>query len=218
MNNEEQPQDAKSGPEEPDNVSRETIGGGADSERFLRDAYERMRRQSAGKPYRGAGRRPQRGSAVQPEAPETVDESEEALQPSQWRPGPGIARSKTGAGPSLWDPQPLGAVLGREMRRRAWQSNLSLGTVIMQWPQVVGNAVAQHSTVESFKEGRLQVRADSTAWARQLQLLVPQIEKRLDEVLGAGAVKQVIVHGPRPPSWKHGPRSVPGRGPRDTYG
>ncbi|MBD4447438.1 DUF721 domain-containing protein, partial [Xanthomonas citri pv. citri] len=20
------------------------------------------------------------------------------------------------------------------------------------------------------------------------------------------------------PSWKHGPRSVPGRGPRDTYG
>ncbi|PZQ74527.1 MAG: DUF721 domain-containing protein, partial [Cutibacterium acnes] len=23
---------------------------------------------------------------------------------------------------------------------------------------------------------------------------------------------------PSAPSWKHGPRSVPGRGPRDTYG
>ncbi|MDP4886606.1 MAG: DUF721 domain-containing protein, partial [Aquiluna sp.] len=24
--------------------------------------------------------------------------------------------------------------------------------------------------------------------------------------------------GPSAPSWKKGPRSVPGRGPRDTYG
>nr|NLD40552.1 DUF721 domain-containing protein [Actinomycetales bacterium] len=27
-----------------------------------------------------------------------------------------------------------------------------------------------------------------------------------------------VVLGPKAPSWKHGIRSVPGRGPRDTYG
>jgi predicted nucleic acid-binding Zn ribbon protein len=34
---------------------------------------------------------------------------------------------------------------------------------------------------------------------------------------GAGIV-DITVKAPGAPSWKHGPRSVPGRGPRDTYG
>jgi predicted nucleic acid-binding Zn ribbon protein len=33
--------------------------------------------------------------------------------------------------------------------------------------------------------------------------------------LGVTALKML---GPAAPSWKKGPRSVPGRGPRDTYG
>jgi predicted nucleic acid-binding Zn ribbon protein len=36
--------------------------------------------------------------------------------------------------------------------------------------------------------------------------------------LGAGVVTKLRIHGPAAPNWKKGPRSVPGRGPRDTYG
>ncbi|MGB4918016.1 MAG: DUF721 domain-containing protein, partial [Propionicimonas sp.] len=36
--------------------------------------------------------------------------------------------------------------------------------------------------------------------------------------LGQGTVERVVVVGPSAPSWKKGKRSVPGRGPRDTYG
>ncbi|MDA7848425.1 DUF721 domain-containing protein, partial [bacterium] len=32
------------------------------------------------------------------------------------------------------------------------------------------------------------------------------------------AITTLSIKGPGAPSWKHGPRSVPGRGPRDTYG
>jgi len=31
-------------------------------------------------------------------------------------------------------------------------------------------------------------------------------------------VTRVLVVGPEAPNWKKGRRSVPGRGPRDTYG
>ncbi|PZP20290.1 MAG: DUF721 domain-containing protein, partial [Cutibacterium granulosum] len=31
-------------------------------------------------------------------------------------------------------------------------------------------------------------------------------------------VTRVVIEGPSAPIRKHGPRSVPGRGPRDTYG
>ena len=95
---------------------------------------------------------------------------------------------------------------------------LSVAEVAAQWSQIVGPAVAQHCQVESFDEKVLYVRTSSTAWANQLQLLLPRIEKNIASRLGSAVVKQVIIRGPAAPSWKKGPWSVPGRGPRDTYG
>jgi predicted nucleic acid-binding Zn ribbon protein len=44
------------------------------------------------------------------------------------------------------------------------------------------------------------------------------IQERIADEIGPEIVKIVEVLGPRAPSWKHGVRSVKGRGPRDTYG
>ncbi|MDQ3454894.1 MAG: RNA-binding protein, partial [Actinomycetota bacterium] len=41
---------------------------------------------------------------------------------------------------------------------------------------------------------------------------------RLRTQIGADVVTKLRVHGPTAPSWQKGPRSVRGRGPRDTYG
>ena len=79
--------------------------------------------------------------------------------------------------------------------------------------------VAQHCTPESFNDGKLLVRTDSTAWATQLRLLAPTVVRRLNQELGHGTVTLIEVAGPHLPNWKKGPRSVrDGRGPRDTYG
>jgi predicted nucleic acid-binding Zn ribbon protein len=48
--------------------------------------------------------------------------------------------------------------------------------------------------------------------------MAPQLVAVLNEALGQGSVTRVQVIGPQAPSWKKGRRSVPGRGPRDTYG
>jgi predicted nucleic acid-binding Zn ribbon protein len=84
---------------------------------------------------------------------------------------------------------------------------------------VVGAEIAAHCRPEHFEDGVLAVRADSTAWATQVRLLVPSLLRKLDEEVGEGTVTKVVVQGPTAPSWRKGVRVAPGgQGPRDTYG
>jgi predicted nucleic acid-binding Zn ribbon protein len=126
---------------------------------------------------------------------------------------------RSGAGPDARDPQLVGSNIDRLVAERGWHTPVAVGGVLGRWPAVVGADVAEHCTPESFEEGVLVVRADSTAWATQVRLLVPALMRRLAEEVGESTVTKVVVHGPTAPSWKRGPRVAPGsQGPRDTYG
>lgn len=124
----------------------------------------------------------------------------------------------SGAAPGARDPVSAGAALDRLVASAGWTAPLSVHAVTGRWEEIVGTSVAEHSSVESFTEGVLTLRCDSTAWATQLRLLVPTVMARLDEEAGAGVVRSVVVNGPSAPSWVRGPRRAKGRGPRDTYG
>ena len=109
--------------------------------------------------------------------------------------------------------------MDRLVVERGWQAPVAVGGVIGRWDAVVGTEIAGHCTPETFTEGVLTVRADSTAWATQVRLLLPQVLRRLTEEVGEGVVTKVVVLAPTAPSWRRGPRSAPGGlGPRDTYG
>ena len=143
--------------------------------------------------------------------------------PARRRKPAGARRTKgtrvSGAHPDDRDPQLLDATLGRLVADHGWDLDLRVHGVFGRWPELVGAEVGQHCTPESYDEGRLVVRADSTAWATQLRLLAPALVRRLNEDLGHGTVTLIEVLGPHLPTWKKGPRSVrDGRGPRDTYG
>ena len=117
------------------------------------------------------------------------------------------------------DPMPLGEALGSVIRQRGWSTELNVHTLLGRWPSLVGETVADHSTPEGYADGVITVRTDSTAWASQLRLMVPQLVAKLNETLGDGTIKRIAIKGPDAPTWKHGRRSVSdGRGPRDTYG
>ena len=125
----------------------------------------------------------------------------------------------SGAHPDDRDPQPLDAALTRVVDDHGWQVDLKVAAMFARWTELVGAEVGAHSRAESFADGKLVVRTDSTAWATQLRLLAPTVVRRLNEDLGHGTVVVIEVLGPHAPSWKHGTRSVrDGRGPRDTYG
>ena len=109
--------------------------------------------------------------------------------------------------------------MGRLIAHRGWEVDLKVQGVFGRWAELVGQEVADHCTPESFDEGRLVVRTDSTAWATQLKLLAPSVVRRLNEELGHGTVTVIEVLGPHLPTWTKGRLSSrDGRGPRDTYG
>ncbi len=124
--------------------------------------------------------------------------------PSGKRPGDGL--------------EPLGELLKDVIDGQGWSREVSLHHLLGGWPALVGELNAAHSTPEAFSDGVLTVRAESTAWATSLRQIAPQLVARLNDQLGQGSVTRVQVVGPTAPSWKKGRRSVPGRGPRDTYG
>ena len=125
----------------------------------------------------------------------------------------------SGAHPDERDPKLLDDTLVRLVRDQGWELDLRVQAVFGRWAELVGTEVARHTTPESFVDGKLLVRTDSTAWATQLRLLAPTVVRRLNEELGHGTVTLIEVLGPHLPTWKKGLRSMrDGRGPRDTYG
>lgn len=125
----------------------------------------------------------------------------------------------SGAHPDERDPQRIDSVVGRVVADRGWELDLRVHGVFARWSELVGPEVGGHSRPEGFSDGKLIVRAESTAWATQLKLLCPALLRRLNEELGQGTVTVIDVLGPHLPTWTKGPRAVrDGRGPRDTYG
>lgn len=141
------------------------------------------------------------------------------------RPGsPGTTRrapepeQRSGARRDGRDPALVGDALARLAAERGWSTELSVGGVIGRWREVVGDQIADHCTPETFEDGVLVVRTDSTPWAVHLTHMGADLLGRLTGELGPDVVRELKVLGPRGPRWTRGPRSVPGRGPRDTYG
>jgi predicted nucleic acid-binding Zn ribbon protein len=126
--------------------------------------------------------------------------------------------TSSGAHPDDRDPQTIDVTMDRFVGEQGWETELRVHGVFARWSALVGREVAEHAQPESFADGRLVVRTDSTAWATQMKLLAADLVRRLNEVLGDGTVTVIDVAGPRAPSWVKGRLRVKGRGPRDTYG
>ncbi len=127
-------------------------------------------------------------------------------------------RRWSGPKPDERDPQPLGTLVSRLADDRGWAEKLAGGEVFSRWSALVGADVAEHAEPVNLRDGELTVQADSTAWATQLRLLRRPLLAKIAAGVGNGVVKRLKVAGPSAPSWRHGTRHVPGRGPRDTYG
>ena len=133
---------------------------------------------------------------------------------TSWSRAPGMAAMR----PRYRRANSLGAILARTIKIREWDTPTKMGSVMAKWRDIVGPSNADHTRIETFEGHKLVVRADSTAWAKQLQLLLPTIERRIAEEVGSGVVEQLVILGPVAPSWKKGPYVVRGRGPRADYG
>lgn len=116
------------------------------------------------------------------------------------------------------DPRGIDDILDGLTSRLGWNSSLAKADLLASWSELVGAETAEHSEPMGIEDGVLVVRCDSTAWATQLRLMRGQITTSIAQRFPDAGIESVKFDGPNAPSWKRGTRSIPGRGPRDTYG
>lgn len=116
------------------------------------------------------------------------------------------------------DPEGLGEVLDALTSKLGWNSPLAQSELLGSWVEIVGEETALKSHPTSIEQGVLTVKCDSTAWAQQLRNMRVHVMTQIAQRYPDAGIDSVRFEGPNAPSWKRGPRAIPGRGPRDTYG
>lgn len=116
------------------------------------------------------------------------------------------------------DPVSAGSSLDQLFTEFRWTNQISKASLFTEWPELVGRETAAATTPEEIQNGTLIVRCSSTAWATQLNLISHRYLETITQRYPDLGVRELRFQGPAAPSWKKGPKSVSGRGPRDTYG
>lgn len=107
---------------------------------------------------------------------------------STWRP----------AKPSDDSPRGIGEALDRVSRSLGMGRADTLRAVFGRWAEVVGEQIAAHASPSSLRDGVLVVTVDEPVWATQLRWLEADLLRRLDGILGDGAVTKIEVQIARP--------------------
>lgn len=116
------------------------------------------------------------------------------------------------------DPKGLGDVMSALTNELGWSTSLAKSDLLLAWTQIAGEETAEHSFPLEVTDSVLTVQCDSTAWATQLRLMRTMITNRIATTFPDAGIESIRFQAPHAPSWKRGSRSIPGRGPRDTYG
>jgi predicted nucleic acid-binding Zn ribbon protein len=116
------------------------------------------------------------------------------------------------------DPRGLGSIMDALTTELGWSSPLAQSELLASWPEIVGEDTAAHAVPMAIDAGVLTVHCESTAWATQLRLMRTELITHITTRYPDAGIESIRFQGPDVPTWKRGPRSIPGRGPRDTYG
>ncbi|WP_327732909.1 DUF721 domain-containing protein [Streptomyces nojiriensis] len=118
---------------------------------------------------------------------------QQARQDARWRRSERVPqrRSRPRSGPVL-----LQRAFSDLVSERGWVIP-DLNPLLVAWTAIVGPEIAAHLAVVDIDGGQFIVRADSKAWAAQVQLLAPQLVSRLNQDLDHEAVRSLRVLSPQ---------------------
>ena len=74
----------------------------------------------------------------------------------------------------------LAGALDAFLDRLGAESTTAITGVFGEWPNIVGEQVAQHVTPIKLERGRLIVEIDDPSWATQMRFLEPQLIEKLN--------------------------------------
>lgn len=130
-----------------------------------------------------------------------------------------LTKNESGEAPfsSGRDPRILSEALTHLTTGLGWDDQLAKSRLVNDWAGIVGEEIANHATPH-LEDSILVLKCSSTAWAVNLRMMRSQLIGTIREACPELTLSEIRTKGPDAPNWKTGPRSTPGRGPRDTYG
>ncbi|TVQ64619.1 MAG: DUF721 domain-containing protein [Balneolaceae bacterium] len=90
-------------------------------------------------------------------------------------------------------PRPISDLLKEFMKNSPRQPELKRGMVLHLWPEVVGEGISKATRGVRFDGHKLIVTMDNEAWRFELHANRYRIMKKLNERVGSGVVKELIV-------------------------
>ena len=88
-------------------------------------------------------------------------------------------------------PQSVSTVLTAALREFGLDKKAQSYTVLMAWPEIVGEKVASMTTAEKLDRAILHVRVASPTWRYELQLRKREILQKIEQAFGPGHVKDI---------------------------
>lgn len=97
-----------------------------------------------------------------------------------------------------------GDFLGPTLRRLN-QGDATFAWLTSAWSGVVGSVLAAHTRPVRCDSGCLELEADGRAWQRQLEVMQPEICRRINQAWGGRLIREVmfIAAKPRPHALRH---------------
>ena len=91
-------------------------------------------------------------------------------------------------------PRKVGESLDRLSRGLGLPPASATARLVRAWPEVVGEAVAAHTSPRWVRGGVLSLAVDDPTWAAQLRWLEADLLARVAEVTGPGVVERITLH------------------------
>jgi predicted nucleic acid-binding Zn ribbon protein len=85
----------------------------------------------------------------------------------------------------------IGNVLSQVVRDLGLGKKLNEQRAVVEWSDVVGARVAEHSRAMRVDAGRLFIEVDSSVWAQELSLMRHSILREMDARIGKGVIETV---------------------------
>jgi predicted nucleic acid-binding Zn ribbon protein len=85
----------------------------------------------------------------------------------------------------------LKVVLDKALESQGMDQRLRQENAVVLWDEIVGKKIAQASKAVKIERGTLLIEVKSSAWKHQIQMLKPDILKKLNAQLGPNTVKNL---------------------------
>lgn len=95
--------------------------------------------------------------------------------------------------PPLPRPLSASALIETLLSERGLMDKLHAYRAWQVWDEVVGAQIAARAQPIRLRDDILEIRVDHPVWMQQLQLLKPRLLARLNERLGAGAIRDLFL-------------------------